>query len=106
MKNQKPIQNAKNSIEKDFFKLMNNANFGYDCRNNLDNCQFIPIFDKMNEITYRKRYYDYFNKDVSKFVASDLIRAKAEEIYNDSMMKLSKEDKFYQVKLSKKDNKT
>ena len=46
--NQKSRQNAKNSIEKDFFKLMNNANFGYDCRNNLDNCQFILIFDEMN----------------------------------------------------------
>ena len=39
--NQKSRQNAKNSIGKDFFKLMNNASFGYDCRNNLDNCQFI-----------------------------------------------------------------
>ena len=53
----------------------------------------------MNEITYLKRYYDYFNKDVSKFVTSDLIKEEAEEIYNDSMMKLSKDDKFYQVKL-------
>ena len=36
--NQKLRQNAKNSIEKGFFKLMNNSNFGYDYRNNLDNC--------------------------------------------------------------------
>ena len=35
--NQKSRQNAKTSIEKDFFKLMNNANFGYDCHNDLDN---------------------------------------------------------------------
>ena len=98
--NQKSRQNAKNSIEKDVFKFMKNANFEYDCRNNLDNCHFIPIFDEMNEITYQKRYYDYFNKDVSKFVTSDLVRAESEEIYNDFVMKLSKDDQFYQVKLS------
>ena len=38
--NQVSRQNAKTSIEKDFFKLMINSNFGYDCRNNLDNCFF------------------------------------------------------------------
>ena len=27
-------------LKKDFFKLMNNANFGYDCRNNLNNTKF------------------------------------------------------------------
>ena len=38
IKNQVSRQNAKNNIEKDFYKLLNNSNFGYDCRNNLDNC--------------------------------------------------------------------
>ena len=98
--NQKSRQNAKNSIEKDFFKLMNNANFRYDCRNNLDNCQFIPIFEEMNEVTYLKRYYNYFDKEVSKFVSSHLIRAEVEEKYNDSITRLSKDNKFYQVKLT------
>ena len=79
---------------------MNNVDFGYDCRNNLDNCQFTPIFDEMNEVTYLKRCYDYFDKEVSKFVSSDLVRDEVEENYSDSVMKLSKDDKFYQVKLT------
>ena len=35
--NQKSRQKSKNSVEQDFYKLMNNSNFGYDCRNNIDN---------------------------------------------------------------------
>ena len=35
---------------------MNNTNFGYDCRKKLDNCQFVTIFDELQEITYLKRY--------------------------------------------------
>ena len=89
--NQRSRQNAKNSIEKDFYQLMNNSNFGYDCRNNLDNCQFVPIFDELQEITYLKRYYNYFDSKVLSFVSSDLIRQEIEEKCNDSLMKLSKE---------------
>ena len=54
--NQKSRQESKNSVEKDFYKLMNNSNFGYDCRNNIDNRKFVPIFDEYNEITFINRY--------------------------------------------------
>ena len=50
--NQKSRQKSKTNVEKDFYKLMNNSNFGYDCRNNIDNCQFVPIFDEYKEISY------------------------------------------------------
>ena len=97
--NQKSRQEAKNSIEKDFYKLMNNSNFGYDCRNNLDNCQFVPIFDELKEIMYLKWYYNYFDSKVSSFVTADLIKQDVQEKY-DLKMKLSKDDKFYEIKLS------
>ena len=58
--NQRSRQKAKNSIEKDFCKLMNNSNFGYDCHNDLDNCQFVPIFDELQEIAYLKKISQLF----------------------------------------------
>ena len=40
-------QNPKTKVEKDFYKLLNNPNFGYNCRNNADNCFFAPVFDEI-----------------------------------------------------------
>ena len=90
--NKKSRQNAKNSVEEDFYKLMNNSNFGYDCRNNLDNCKFVPIFDELKEITYNKKYYNFFDPKVSKFVTSDLISQEIAEKYNDNIIKISAEN--------------
>ena len=100
LKNQTSRQNAKNAIEKDFYRLMNNANFGFDCRNNLDNCQFVPIFDELKEVTYLKKYYNYFDQKVKSFVTSDLIKADIDDEYNNTLNKLSKNDQFYQIKRS------
>ena len=52
---------------------MNNADFGYDSRNNLDNCEFEPIYHEIGEISYIRKYYNSFDKDVSKYVNSTLI---------------------------------
>ena len=60
---------VEDDVEKDFFKLMNNSNFSYDCRNNLDNCKFNPIFDELGEITYVNRYHNIFDEKVSSFIS-------------------------------------
>ena len=50
------IQNAKQKaeppIKRDFRKLMDNANFEIDCRNNIDNCKFEPIYDEIGKISF------------------------------------------------------
>ena len=51
---------------------MNNSNFGYDCRNNIDNCKFVPIFDEYREVPYINRYHKIFDKKVSSFITPDL----------------------------------
>ena len=97
--NQKSRQKSKNNVEIDFYKLMNNSNFGYDCRNNIDNCQFVPIFEEYKEISYINRYHNIFDKRVSSFITPDILKHKAEEDYNGKLMKLDKEDRFYEIKL-------
>ena len=85
-------------LKKIFFKLMNNSNFGYDCRNNLDNCNFNPIFDELGEITYVNRYHNIFDEKVSSFVSTDLVKQHVEEKFNDELAKLNKEDQFFNIK--------
>ena len=53
-------------------KLMNDANFGYDCRGNANNGKSQPIIDEVNEITYIKKY-NLFDNKVSKFVNSHVL---------------------------------
>ena len=102
--NQTSRQKAKDDVTKDFFKLMNNSNFGYDCRNNLDNCKFNPIFDELNEITNVTRYHNIFEKNMEDFVSPELIKQNAEEKFNDKIAKLNREDPFYQVKYDTEKN--
>ena len=54
--NQKSRQTATSSVEKDFYKLLNNSNFGIDCRNDIGNCVHEPIYDNFSEIAYIKNY--------------------------------------------------
>ena len=66
----------------------------------IDNCEFVPIIDELKEITYINRYFTFFDLRVSNFVTSDLIQPQIEETYNDKLIKLDKEDKFYAIRLN------
>ena len=62
--NQKLRQKATSFVERDFFKLLNNNNFGIDCRNNIDNCILEPLYDDLNKILYIKKFTAIFSDDI------------------------------------------
>ena len=73
---------------------MNNAYFGYDCCNNLNNFKFVPTFAELNEMSYIKKDYNIYDKDVSKFLSSELLEREIDKKFNDKMMKIQKNDPF------------
>ena len=61
--NQKSKQIAKTSVEKDFYKLLSNSNFGIDCRSNIDKRILEPIYDKVSAIAFIQKYDNIFDND-------------------------------------------
>lgn len=41
-------------MERNFYKLLNNSNFGIDCGSNIDNRILELIYDEISEIAYIK----------------------------------------------------
>ena len=103
--NQKVRQEAKNEIESDFFKLLNNANFGFDCRNNLDNCIFEPISDEISELSFIKRYYNnLFDKDISPFINARILQDEITQRFNNERQKITESDPFFPAKIRSLEN--
>ena len=93
-------QNVKNGIEKYFFKLMNNANFGNDCRNNTNNVTFEPIIGEINKISYIKKYYSSFDTRVSGFVYIDLFKQEIEQTFQQRLAEVKYDDPFRNAKIA------
>ena len=71
---------------------MNNSNFGYDCRNNVDNCIFAPVFDEVEELSYVKRYQNVFDPEISEFVSTDLLEKEINETFENKVAALDQND--------------
>ena len=98
--NQKARQEATDKVESDFCNLFNNANFGYDCRNNLDNCFFQPITDEIRELSFIKRYHsNLYDESITPFITSRVLSEDIQERYNNERQLIKEDDKFYAAKI-------
>ena len=94
------VLQAENSVDKDFFKLLNNANIGYDCRNNSDNCIFEPICDETVDISYIKKYNNIFHKSVSSFLNSKIVEEEINNEFSGKLLKISDNDRLRDEKIN------
>ena len=80
-------QKAETSVEKDFYKLMDNADFGIDCGNNVDNCKFEPIYDKIGEISFIKKYTNIFgNVQYKDFACVETMKEEIEQTFSNKLL--------------------
>ena len=91
-------QNANSLVGKDFYKFMNHSNFGYDCRNNIDNFSFAPISDEFDEASYLKKYQSPFDEKISEFASCKLLEQEIESSFNISIMKLKTDNEYFDAK--------
>ena len=66
--NQNARKSAKTKVEKDFYKPLNNSNFGNDCKNNVGNCKLDLMYDGIDEVRYIENFPDIFKNDLENFL--------------------------------------
>ena len=81
---------------KTFFKLMNNANFGYDCRNNFYNCYFAPVIDEIEEMSYIRKHQSIYERDISQFFSTDHLKIQIIEDLDNKIARLEVNNDFYE----------
>ena len=97
--NQKVRQTASSSIEKYFYKLLNNSNCGTDCRNNIDNCYLEPIYDDFLQISYIKKFLTIFCIDTYRdFFSPNILRGEVTQTFQSKIFALNKEEITYEAR--------
>ena len=83
---------------------MNNADFGFNCRNNANNVTFEPIVDKINKISYIKKYYSPFDTKISDFINGDLLKQEIEQTFQQRLSEVKYDDPFRNARMAAAEN--
>ena len=94
--NQVARENAKIPMEKKFYKLINSADFGHDCRNKFNNCYFAPVIDEIEEMSYVRKHHSIYEPDISHFFSTDNLKIQINEDFDNKIPKLDINDDFYE----------
>ena len=101
--NQNARKTAKTSVEKDFYKLLNNSNFGNDCRNNIGYCKLELLDDSLDEINYIKKFTNIFqNLRYREFFSIDLLKKQVNNEFQEKCEQLDKNDPSIYESLTQK----
>ena len=94
--NQNSRKTAKTKVEKDFHKLLNNTNFGNDCRNNIGHCSLELLYDGLDEISYLKRFMNIMQDwRYREFFSLGLKQEQIQKEYDENKKNLDETDSFY-----------
>ena len=100
--NQAARKEAETKVDKDFYELLNNSNFGYDCRKNIDNCNLELLYDGVEEVKYIKRYADIFtDHKLKEFFTGDTLTEQIEKEIDEKINEYEVNDEFYCAKEAK-----
>ena len=84
---------------------MNNVNFGFDCRNNVNNFKFEPLIDEINELTYIKKHYNFFDSIINNFVNSEILEKNIIQEFEQEIALVKDNDPFKNARIVELENK-
>ena len=94
--NQNARKTAETKVEKDFYKLLNNSNFGNNRQNNLGNCQLELLYDGLDEISYIKKLTSVLqDQRYNDFFLIEILKEQVKSEFNEKAKKLHREDPLY-----------
>ena len=94
--NQNARKQATTKVEKDFYKLLNNINFGNDCRNNLGNCSLDFLYDGAEEVKYIKKYSNIFSDyKLREFFTESALRQQVMNEIKEKLKEFEPNDEFH-----------
>ena len=96
--NQVARQNAKRPMERNFYKLMNNANFGYDCRNNYDNRYFTSVVDAIEELSYIRKHQNIYEPEIINYFSPDHLQMQINKDFDNKIAKIVTQDQYFEAK--------